>query len=92
MSDSAGRFTDLLSTRPAADRERAVNEVSGNGFQTAAADAARQAAAGEARVIGVNQDRATSAGVADAASGQATQRAGIAMPPGDGPQFTRDPQ
>jgi hypothetical protein len=49
-----------------------------------AADAATQAAAGEATLIGVNQDVSTS-GAADAASSLATQRSNIANQPATSP-------
>lgn len=51
-------------------------------------DAAVQAAAGEAELIGTNQDKSVS-GSADAASGQATVRGGIANQPAAAPVFTR---
>ena len=67
-ADSAGQFNDPLVTRPAADRERAVNDISGSGFQTAAEDARRQSAAsGETGFLGADQDQGTSAGRAAAA-------------------------
>ena len=52
-------------------------------------DAAVQAAAGEATVIGTNQDVST-LGAGDAASGQAAQRGGAAMQPAASQQFTRE--
>lgn len=60
-----------------------------NRAPTAAQDAATQANAGEARVIGADQDRSVT-GVGDAASGLDTLKQGYANPPGTGPQFTRD--
>ena len=57
------------------------------GFE--AGDAATQAAAGEARVIGANQDVSQS-GAGDAARSQATLWGGIANRPAATPVFTRD--
>ncbi len=55
---------------------------------TGAQDAATQARAGEARVIGSDQDRSAS-GAPDAASGLDTLKGNIANEPGPGPLFTR---
>ncbi|WP_142281136.1 hypothetical protein [Mycobacterium palustre] len=55
---------------------------------TGAQDAATQARAGEARVIGSDQDRSAT-GAADAASGLDTLKGNVASPPGSGPEFTR---
>jgi len=63
--------------------------VSARQLEFPAGDAAVQAAAGEATVIGTNQDLST-IGAADAASGLATQKSNIAMTPATTPQFTRD--
>lgn len=51
-------------------------------------DVGVQAAAGESVVLGTDQD-ISPLGAGDAASGQATQRGGIAMTPAATPQFTR---
>jgi hypothetical protein len=89
MSDSAGQFGDAITPVPYEAR-RPRTDINANGFQTGAADAAAQAAAnGETRILGVDQDQGTTAGQADAASGQVTQRAGIANTPAAGPQFMR---
>ena len=53
-----------------------------------AGDAAVQAASGEATVVNTNQDLSRT-GAADARSGQATQKAGVANQPGPKP-FTRE--
>jgi hypothetical protein len=84
MSDSAKRFADNVTPDPF-DWNPDRRTAPGN----AAADAATQAAAGEARVISTNQDTSAT-GQPDAASGQTTQRAGIANSFAAGPQFTRD--
>jgi hypothetical protein len=85
MSDSSKVFGDNVTPDPF-DWDPNRRTAPGN----AAADAATQAAAGEARVISTNQDTSAT-GQPDADSGQAVQRAGIAMPPADSPQLTRDP-
>lgn len=54
-----------------------------------AVDVATQAAAGEATVIGTDQDRSVS-GRPDAASGMSSLTGGVAMAPGDTPPFRRD--
>ncbi|MGV0081731.1 hypothetical protein ACRUZW_26005 [Mycobacterium colombiense] len=56
---------------------------------TAAQDAATQARAGEAKVIGNDQDRSAT-GAADAASGEDMLKANVANTPAAGPQFTTD--
>ena len=88
-SDLPTRAREFAATPAAQAADAAVQGVRDRRDAAQAAITAVQAAAGEATLIGTNQDQSL-LGVGDAASGLATQTSGIAIQPAGSPQFTRE--